>query len=220
MADTLRATHLSAIAGRSGSGWENAIVLWNASSLRGYSVMISGEQAGTLHDFALSDSDWTIAALVIETGSWLSSRRICVPVSEFGHPVAETRQILLCLSQDQLTALPDTPPGSPPRLLGAIDQAAVEGSDANVGHVLDFLVDAQAWAVKYLVINPSDWLSDDKVLMPVGTVAALDFAQAALTLNVTRQFVQDGPHYDPAQTVDGACDEKFLTYYGIRFVRK
>jgi hypothetical protein len=35
-----------------------------------------------------------------------------------------------------------------------------------------------------------------------------------------RRQVLDSPRYAPAMTVDGAYDETFLTYYGIRWMKK
>jgi len=37
-------------------------------------------------------------------------------------------------------------------------------------------------------------------------------------LDVDRQEVLNSSPYDPSKTADGAYDESFLTYYGIRWV--
>jgi hypothetical protein len=37
-------------------------------------------------------------------------------------------------------------------------------------------------------------------------------------VDVNRQKIKGGASYDPSITVDGAYEEKFLTYYGIRWV--
>lgn len=197
-------------------------MLWNVSSLGGYAVVASGEHAGKIADFLFEQPGWGITALVIETGSWLQSRRVRVPIAAFSQPVVETRTITLKLTAQEMGELPDETHGqsnAPAISLEAIAHAAVEGSDANVGRIEDFLIDAAVWTIKYLVVNPSGWLSEEKILMPVGVVHAIAETEAIVQLSVTREFVKAGPHYDPDLTADGAYDDQFLTYYGIRFAK-
>ena len=198
-------------------------MLWNASSIRGYSVFASGELVGTVKDFVFDELAWTIAGLLVDTGSWLSSKVVHVPVSAFGQPVAETKQITLKSAPGSLADSPDGEAdriGAGLRALAPLDKATVEGSDEHVGSVVDYLIDTAGWRIRYLVINPSDPLSEERVLVPVQTVATIDYPGATLTLTATHRFVRESLHYDPNQTVDGAYDESFLTYYGIRFVKK
>jgi len=205
-----------------GARAEIAAMLWDASSVRGYSIVASGDQTGTVKDFIFDEAGWTISRLTIDIGTWLSSRLVYVPVSAFAHPDAQTQKIPLTLTSAELDACPVgelDALGGQFHSLAALSKAAVEGSDEPVGQVEDFLIDSDDWQVKYCVVNPSGALSEEKVLVPVRSIVAVDHAAAVLTLDVTRQFVKDSPHYDPKQTVDGAYNESFLTYYGIRFVK-
>ena len=51
-----------------------------------------------------------------------------------------------------------------------------------------------------------------------GSVREIDWADRLIHLDVNRQKVKGSPSYDPSITIDGAYEEKFLTYYGIRWV--
>jgi len=55
-----------------------------------------------------------------------------------------------------------------------------------------------------------------------GDTAALgteiDWAHSLVHLDVGRQQVSNSPLYDPSITVDGAYEEKFLTYYDIKWL--
>jgi len=59
-----------------------------------------------------------------------------------------------------------------------------------------------------------------KVLISPLSAREIDWAKKLVHLDVDRQRVKDSPAYDPAVTVDRDYDEKFLTYYGIKWVAK
>jgi hypothetical protein len=50
------------------------------------------------------------------------------------------------------------------------------------------------------------------------SVREIDWADRLVHLDVDRQKIKGSNVYDPTITVDGAYEEKFLTYYGIRWV--
>ena len=56
------------------------------------------------------------------------------------------------------------------------------------------------------------------MLISPHSVREIDWAGRLVHVDVSRQKVKNDPPYDPSVTVDGAYDEKFLTYYGIRWV--
>jgi hypothetical protein len=73
----------------------------------------------------------------------------------------------------------------------------VEATDGGIGHVDDFLVD-QTWNVRYLVVDTSNWIGGDSVLVPS---AAIEWVRrfckknefAPVTMNVGRLPHLGGP---------------------------
>ena len=62
------------------------------------------------------------------------------------------------------------PPGQPsgdPHLRSAneVTGHSVQGSDGEIGHVEDFLVDAEGWAVRYIIVDPKNWWPGKHVLI-------------------------------------------------------
>jgi hypothetical protein len=100
--------------------------------------------------------------------------------------------------------------------MDAVIGNAVEATDGTIGHAEDFLIDTTTWQIRYLTVHTSDWWIGQKVLISPGSIFAIDRINAILHLNVTRQKVKDSPPYVAAETVDGAYDETFHAYYGIR----
>jgi uncharacterized protein YrrD len=220
-------------------------MLWNASSIRGYEVVATDGHSGTVEDFIFEDRGWTIRWLVVETGTWLAHRRVYVPVAAAGEPDAKSRRICLSLTLDQIgqcpsgdvTLLrdaatgahftqgepqlgPDNHVGPHFRSLIVMTDASVEAIDDDVGHVQDFLIDADQWRVNYLLVHTTEWWIGEVILISVKAIAGIDYTRNILKLNVNRQVFKDSERFSPEQTVDGAYDETFLTYFGIRFVEK
>ncbi len=55
-----------------------------ASSLIGYEVEASDGHAGRVHDILFDDTTWRLRWLVIDTGGWLSGRRVLIHPSAIG----------------------------------------------------------------------------------------------------------------------------------------
>jgi hypothetical protein len=118
-------------------------------------------------------------------------------------------------------AIADTERGDDDPHLRSIETVTgyhIRASDGEIGHVEDFLVDDADWSVHYLVVNTKNWWLGKKVLISPRSAREIDWTNELVNLNVDRQKVKDSPTYDPSMTVDQAFDERFLTYYGIRWV--
>jgi hypothetical protein len=95
----------------------------------------------------------------------------------------------------------------------------IHASDGDIGHVADLIVDDADWSVRYLEIDTTGWWDDKKVVVSPLNVSRIDGPERVVHLVVGRERVKNSPPYDPAMTIDGAYEEKFLTYYGIKFVK-
>jgi hypothetical protein len=60
-------------------------MLWNASAINGYAIAASDGEIGTVSDFLFDDSSWLVRWLVVDTGNWLSGRKVLLPTPVLGH---------------------------------------------------------------------------------------------------------------------------------------
>jgi len=79
-------------------------------------------------------------------------------------------------------------------------------------------VDDAGWSIRYIKVDTKNWWPGERVLISPYSVREIDWSGRLVHINVNRQRVKDSPPYDPCITIDGAYEEKFLTYYGIRWV--
>lgn len=82
-------------------------MLWKASAIEGYSIAATDGPIGTITDFLFDDTSWQIRWVVVDTGKWLSSRRVLLPPSAMGHVNATGREFSVRLTMQQVKDSPD-----------------------------------------------------------------------------------------------------------------
>jgi hypothetical protein len=66
-------------------------MLIEVSNIKGFTIAATDGGIGTVTDFLFDDESWTLRWIVVETGTWLSGRKVLLPVSVLGHPDTDAR---------------------------------------------------------------------------------------------------------------------------------
>lgn len=82
-------------------------MLRNASRIKGYAIAASDGDIGTVSDLLFDDQSWLIRWLVVETGDWLTRRRVLLPTSTLGHANEQRREFSVKLTMRQVENSPD-----------------------------------------------------------------------------------------------------------------
>ena len=82
-------------------------MLRNLKDLRGYLVVATDGEVGTVTDFYFDDDRWVIRYLIVETGSWLLSRKVLVTPMSIGEPDHDARIMPVTISRAQVRNSPD-----------------------------------------------------------------------------------------------------------------
>jgi PRC-barrel domain protein len=82
-------------------------MLWDASVFKDYAIEASDGRLGTVNDFLFEDISWVIRWLVVDTGNWLSGRKVLLPISALGQPDSAQRQFPVKLTMQQVKDSPD-----------------------------------------------------------------------------------------------------------------
>ena len=82
-------------------------MLWNASAIKGYAIAASDGRLGTVSDFLFDDATWLVRWLVVDTGNWLSGRKVLLPPAVLGHPDRTGREFSVGLTMQQVKNSPD-----------------------------------------------------------------------------------------------------------------
>lgn len=82
-------------------------MLRKASAINGYAVAASDGRLGTVSDFLFDDASWMVRWLVVDTGNWLSGRKVLLPPSVLGHLDPTERRFSVGLTMQQVKDGPD-----------------------------------------------------------------------------------------------------------------
>ena len=90
----------------------------------------------------------------------------------------------------------------------------IEASDGEIGHVQDLLVDDRTWAIRYLIVDTSNWWGGQHVLVAPQWIEDVGWSEAKVTVDLTRQAVRDAPPYDSAAQLDRQQEQGLYEHYG------
>ncbi|OQW87455.1 MAG: photosystem reaction center subunit H [Rhodoferax ferrireducens] len=243
-------------------------MLRSMSDLKGYTIGATDGEIGHVTDFFFDDQRWTIRYLVVETGSWLMSRKVLISPFSLAPADWEHKRLPVHISREAVKNSPDidtnkpvsrqhetqyadyygypyywggdalwgnglyTPALTPPPGLSPVALANVRGdvtggparaaytqqsndnphlrsceavigyhleaSDGDIGHVQGMLVEEDTWAIRYLVLDTSNWWLGHQVLMAPDWVSDIRWNDAKVSVNLTRQAIQQSPKFDPS----------------------
>jgi PRC-barrel domain protein len=74
----------------------------------------------------------------------------------------------------------------------------IKASDGMIGHICDFLMDDQTWAIRQLVIKTGHRFSGKEVRIPTRQVERISYEESTVFVNLTTQAVQGSPVHDLA----------------------
>ena len=118
---------------------------------------------------------------------------------------------ILELPANPLPGEPATASGSSPertdahlRSTQAVNGYHIKASDGTIGHVCDFMMDAQNWAIRQLVIKTGHRLSGREVQISTSKVDRISYDESTVFVNLTSEAVERSPAYELAPV--GAVD--------------
>lgn len=90
----------------------------------------------------------------------------------------------------------------------------VHATDGDIGHVAGMLVDDETWAIRYLIVNTSNWWLGHQVLIAPQWIDDVSWSDSKVSVKMTRQAIKDAPAYEPAAPLDRAREMSLHEYYG------
>jgi hypothetical protein len=90
---------------------------------------------------------------------------------------------------------------------------AVEAVDGGAGHVDDFVLDDESWAIRYLVVDTRHWWPGTKVLVAPPWIERVSWGDSKVFINLSRQAIKASPPYDAAALLTRDYEEKLHKHY-------
>lgn len=90
----------------------------------------------------------------------------------------------------------------------------VEGRDAALGKVDDFILDDENWNLRYLVLDTASDIDDKKVLIAPFWINWVRFDEREVFIDLEKQMIQDSPAFNPSQPINREYEEVLYDYHG------
>jgi hypothetical protein len=96
----------------------------------------------------------------------------------------------------------------------------IHATDGTTGHICDFMMDDESWAIRQLVVKIGHRFNGKEVLIPVNCVDRISYDESSVFVKLTKEVVEQSPAYDqasvrvagfdPAHKNNHAIDKKLL----------
>jgi hypothetical protein len=94
-----------------------------------------------------------------------------------------------------------------------VDGYHIEATDGEIGHVKDFLVDDETWAIRYLEVDTRNWWPGKKVLVSPQWIDNVSWPDSKVYVNLTRETIKNGPEWDESTTITREYENRLYDYY-------
>ena len=150
------------------------------------------------------------------SGSWGAGYYPGAMLTGAGDDRSGSEYLAAQVEQERLVREVEQRENNDPRLRSCQEVAGyhIEAIDGELGHVQGLLVDQESWAIRYLIVNTSNWWLGHQVLVAPEWITEVSWLDRKVMIDLTRQAIQDSPPYDTAQFPDRAQESRVYEHYG------
>ena len=242
-----------------------------SNDLKGLAIRATDGDIGAIEELYFDDETWGIRYFTVETGNWLSGRKVLIspisiinvnwrdhcidvamtrkqvenspsidlhrPVSRqheaeymgyYGYPYywngpymwgpasypneITTPATVTLLEQQERTGTQSM--DSHLRTTAAVSGYHIETKDGEIGHVKDFVIDDNVWAIRYLEVATANWWAGKKVLLAPAWVERVSWEESKVYVATTREAIQTCPEFDPTLDITREYENRLYFHYG------
>jgi hypothetical protein len=259
-------------------------MLRNLKAMQDYAIGATDGTIGHVTDFYFDDKAWVIRYLVVDAGSWSTSRKVLISPIAIGEPNRADKLLPVSTTKEQVKNSPDIDTDKPvsrqhevqylsyygypyywgggglwgeglyPNMLlpgyggfgspsaerveaeyasaraeashrdddphlrscNAVTGYHIHATDGDIGHVCGLLVDEKIWAIRYMIVNTSNWWLGHELLLAPQWIAEVSWSDSKVSVYLTRQQIKDAPAYDPSAIFDRPREIAIYKHYAHR----
>lgn len=254
-------------------------------TLEHFTVSATDGDIGSIKDFYFKDDAWVVRYFVVETGTWLSSRKVLISPIAVQNVDWNEKKLPVSISREQVENSPAFDSHKPvslqneeqylgyygypqywgggglwgeglypyamsPDFDGPLGDRAererqmeaqhrnerdrhrnddphlrscnfvtghhIKATDGEIGHVSGFIVDDQTWAIRYLIVDTSNWWVGHKVLIAPIWVKDVNWSSQTVAIDLSLELIKTAPVYDPAVELDNDQELALFRHYGYK----
>jgi hypothetical protein len=86
----------------------------------------------------------------------------------------------------------------------------MRATDGAMGHVDDFIVDAENWQIRYLVVDTSNWMGGKWVAISPTAVTKVEWAEQRIYVALSQEEIRNSPTLDEANVPSYELTPRFV----------
>jgi sporulation protein YlmC with PRC-barrel domain len=71
----------------------------------------------------------------------------------------------------------------------------IQAEDGEIGHVEDFIIDDETWAIRYLIVDTRNWWPGNKGLVSPKWIERVSWDESKVYVNPSRETIKQAPEY-------------------------
>jgi hypothetical protein len=96
----------------------------------------------------------------------------------------------------------------------AVTGYQIEAVDGEVGHVDGFLMDDEAWAIRYIEVATRSWWPGNKVLVSPAWVERVSWTESRVYVGLLREAIKNAPDYADSTPITREYENRLHLHYG------
>jgi hypothetical protein len=89
----------------------------------------------------------------------------------------------------------------------------IQALDGEIGHIEDFIIDDETWAIRYLVVNTHNFWPGNKVLISPQWIESVSWHRSEVHLNLSRETIKQSPEYSEQFLLTRDYETELHRYY-------
>jgi PRC-barrel domain len=188
-------------------------VLHRAQKVIGAAIHAVDGEIGTVEDFYFEEDDWTVRYLLVDTGKWLSGKKVLLSPAAVKGPWTMA-EVPVTLTRDQVWQSPAFDGRHPDgdradhHLRSTKESTGyhLHAADGEIGHVDDFLIGEDSWKIRYLLVDTSNWIGGKSVVVASEALDGVDTDNGTLKVAATRDAVRHSPKFASIEDAIGPAE--------------
>lgn len=90
----------------------------------------------------------------------------------------------------------------------------IQATDGDLGHVEDFLVDDETWAIRYIIVDTRNWLPGRKVLVSPEWIQRVSWEDSKVYVDLSKRHIEAAPEFDSSVPLGREHEELLYDHLG------
>lgn len=93
---------------------------------------------------------------------------------------------------------------------------SIEAKDGEIGHLDDFIIDDETWAIRYIEIDTKSWGTGKKVMVSPQWIERVGWDVSEIYVSMSRESVRQSPEYEDNMVISRDYETRLHNYYNRR----